>query len=101
MPKIFLSHTFSDKPVVEPVALALKETFGERNVFYDERRLHGTDRLFFVRDKGPVHEQHQVPETTGYAHFSPNWRHCHLLAFPGQFGFEAGPLHVVHPRRRG
>lgn len=32
---IFISHTHVDKPVVEPVALRLREIFGEDNVFYD------------------------------------------------------------------
>ncbi len=33
--KIFLSHNHEDKPVVEPVALRLREIFGENEVFYD------------------------------------------------------------------
>jgi hypothetical protein len=32
---IFLSHTHTDNPVVEPVALQLREIFGTQNVFYD------------------------------------------------------------------
>lgn len=32
---IFISHTKTDKPVVEPVALKLREIFGEESVFYD------------------------------------------------------------------
>lgn len=32
---IFLSHNHADKPVVEPVALRLREIFGQDQVFYD------------------------------------------------------------------
>lgn len=32
---IFISHTNTDKPVVEPAALKLREIFGEESVFYD------------------------------------------------------------------
>jgi hypothetical protein len=35
MPKIFLSHTTVDKPVVEPIALRLRDIFGQEKVFYD------------------------------------------------------------------
>lgn len=33
--KVFLSHQNDDKPVVEPIALALRDKLGEDNVFYD------------------------------------------------------------------
>ncbi|MEK9213319.1 toll/interleukin-1 receptor domain-containing protein [Sphingomonas sp. 2378] len=33
--KVFLSHQHGDKPVVEPIAIALKDKLGEANVFYD------------------------------------------------------------------
>lgn len=33
--KVFLSHQHSDKPVVEPIAIALKDKLGAANVFYD------------------------------------------------------------------
>lgn len=32
---IFLSHNYNDKDVVEPIAVKLKEIYGEKNVFYD------------------------------------------------------------------
>ena len=32
---IFLSHNWKDKDVVEPIAVRLKEVYGEENVFYD------------------------------------------------------------------
>ena len=35
MTMIFLSHTYADKPVVEPIAIRLREIFGQEQVFYD------------------------------------------------------------------
>ena len=32
---IFLSHNFKDKDIVEPIAVKLKEIYGQENVFYD------------------------------------------------------------------
>lgn len=32
---IFLSHNFKDKPIVEPIAIKLKEIFGQSEIFYD------------------------------------------------------------------
>lgn len=32
---IFISHNSKDKPVVEPIAIRLSETFGKENIFYD------------------------------------------------------------------
>ena len=32
---IFLSHNWKDKDVVEPIAVRLKDVYGEENVFYD------------------------------------------------------------------
>lgn len=32
---IFLSHNWKDKDIVEPIALRLRETFGQENIFYD------------------------------------------------------------------
>ena len=32
---IFLSHNYKDKDIVEPIAVRLKEIYGEDNVFYD------------------------------------------------------------------
>ncbi|WP_439851551.1 toll/interleukin-1 receptor domain-containing protein [Pseudomonas syringae] len=36
MPKIFLSHNWKDKPVVEPVAVELRRVYGQESVFYDD-----------------------------------------------------------------
>lgn len=43
---IFISHTHSDKPVVEPVALHLREIFGEDKVFYDSWSIRPGDGIF-------------------------------------------------------
>lgn len=32
---IFLSHNWKDKDVIEPIAVRLKEVYGEENIFYD------------------------------------------------------------------
>lgn len=32
---IFLSHNWKDKPVVEQIALRLRNIYGQNNVFYD------------------------------------------------------------------
>lgn len=42
---IFLSHSHADKPVVEPVALRLREIFGEQNVFYDSWSIQPGDGI--------------------------------------------------------
>lgn len=42
---IFLSHTHSDKPVVEPVAMRLREIYGECKVFYDSWSIQPGDGI--------------------------------------------------------
>lgn len=42
---IFISHTYTDKPVVEPVALRLREIFGEGKVFYDSWSIRPGDGI--------------------------------------------------------
>lgn len=42
---IFLSHNHADKPVVEPVALRLKEIFGQEKVFYDSWSIQPGDGI--------------------------------------------------------
>ncbi|MGR3662664.1 MAG: toll/interleukin-1 receptor domain-containing protein [Paracoccaceae bacterium] len=66
MPKVFISHTAADKPIVEPIALELLKIFGKEEVFYDawaikpgdgiiEKMNEGLDApeffFFFVSDK--------------------------------------------------
>jgi hypothetical protein len=49
---IFLSHTQADKPVVEPVALQLKEIFGQQNVFYDSWSIQPGDGIIDKMNEG-------------------------------------------------
>lgn len=45
MKKIFLSHNYNDKPLVEPIAIALRNEFGEENVFYDSWSIQPGDGI--------------------------------------------------------
>ena len=49
---IFLSHNHKDKPVVEPVALRLKEIYGEDKVFYDSWSIKPGDGIIDKMNKG-------------------------------------------------
>lgn len=49
---IFISHTHSDKPVVEPVALRLREIFGEEKVFYDSWSIQPGDGIIEKMNDG-------------------------------------------------
>ena len=42
---IFLSHNWKDKPVVEQVALRLRNIFGQNNVFYDSWSIQPGDGI--------------------------------------------------------
>ena len=35
MPKIFISHNYNDKAIIEPIAVKLASIYGRENVFYD------------------------------------------------------------------
>lgn len=50
--KIFLSHTKSDKAVVEPVALRLRAIFGQENVFYDSWSIQPGDGIIQKMNEG-------------------------------------------------
>lgn len=50
--KIFLSHNYADKPVVEPVALRLAQIFGESAVFYDSWSIQPGDGIIDQMNKG-------------------------------------------------
>lgn len=52
--KIFLSHTHADKPVVEPIALRLREIFGEDQVFYDSWSIQPGDGIIEKMNQGLV-----------------------------------------------
>jgi hypothetical protein len=49
---LFLSHTYADKPVVEPVALRLREVFGEASVFYDAWSIQPGDGIIAKMNDG-------------------------------------------------
>ncbi|MCW5257944.1 toll/interleukin-1 receptor domain-containing protein [Verminephrobacter aporrectodeae subsp. tuberculatae] len=50
--KIFLSHNHKDKFLVEPVALRLKEIFGQDQVFYDSWSIQPGDSIIEKIDQG-------------------------------------------------
>ena len=50
--RIFLSHKHEDKPVVEPVALRLREIFGEDAVFYDSWSIKPGEGIIEKMDEG-------------------------------------------------
>lgn len=35
MPKIFISHNYNDKAIIEPIAVKLASIYGRENIFYD------------------------------------------------------------------
>ena len=49
---IFLSHNSKDKPIVEPLALRLRETFGQENVFYDSWAIQPGDGIIAKMNTG-------------------------------------------------
>ena len=52
MPRIFLSHTHSDKVTVEPIAEQLRQVFGEENVFYDSWSMRPGDSIIGKMNEG-------------------------------------------------
>ncbi len=49
---IFISHTFKDKPIVEPIALRLSSIFGQENVFYDSWSIQPGDGIIEKMNSG-------------------------------------------------
>lgn len=49
---IFLSHTHSDKPVIEPIAMQLGAIFGTQNVFYDSWSIQPGDGIIDKMNEG-------------------------------------------------
>jgi hypothetical protein len=49
---IFLSHNYKDKPVVEQVALRLRQLFGQENVFYDSWSIQPGDGIIDQMNRG-------------------------------------------------
>jgi hypothetical protein len=50
--KIFLSHNYSDKPIVEAVAIRLADIFGKDQVFYDSWSISPGDGIIEQMSKG-------------------------------------------------
>ena len=49
---IFLSHNWKDKDIVEPVAVKLKEIYGENNVFYDSWSIKPGENIIGKMNEG-------------------------------------------------
>ncbi|GHV82663.1 hypothetical protein AGMMS50212_00030 [Spirochaetia bacterium] len=49
---IFLSHNCQDKDVVEPIAVALRNKYGEQNVFYDSWSMKPGENIIGKMDEG-------------------------------------------------
>lgn len=52
MPTIFLSHNYNDKPVVEPVAIQLRNIYGQDAVFYDDWSIQPGDGIIDKMNNG-------------------------------------------------
>lgn len=50
--RIFLSHNHADKPVVEPVAIRLRDIFGQDQVFYDAWSIKPGDGIISKMNEG-------------------------------------------------
>ena len=51
---IFLSHNSKDKIIVEPIAIKLREVFGQDNVFYDSWSIQPGDGIIDKMNEGLV-----------------------------------------------
>lgn len=49
---IFLSHNWKDKDVVEPIAVRLKEVYGEKNIFYDSWSIKPGENIIGKMNEG-------------------------------------------------
>jgi hypothetical protein len=49
---IFVSHNYKDKPIVEQIALRLKDTFGQNHVFYDSWSIQPGDGIVDKMNQG-------------------------------------------------
>ena len=49
---IFISHTFKDKPIVEPFAIGLANVYGNDNVFYDSWSIQPGDGIIDKMNSG-------------------------------------------------
>ena len=51
-PVIFLSHTHADKPVVEPIAIRLRDIYGQDKIFYDSWSIQYGDGIIQKMNEG-------------------------------------------------
>ena len=49
---IFLSHNWKDKDVIEPIAVRLKEVYGEENIFYDSWSIKPGENIIGKMNEG-------------------------------------------------
>lgn len=49
---IFLSHSHTDKPVIEPIAMGLRDVFGQESVFYDSWSIQPGDGIIEKMNEG-------------------------------------------------
>ncbi|MFZ1236854.1 MAG: toll/interleukin-1 receptor domain-containing protein [Prevotella sp.] len=49
---IFISHNSKDKPIVEPIAIRLKEYFGQKNVLYDSWSIKPGEGIVNMMNEG-------------------------------------------------
>ena len=49
---IFFSHTFADKPLIEPIALQFSKIFGQSNIFYDSWSIQPGDGIIDKMSEG-------------------------------------------------
>ena len=49
---IFISHNFNDKPIVEPIAIRLKDIFGQDNIFYDSWSIKPGEGIINMMNEG-------------------------------------------------
>jgi hypothetical protein len=49
---IFVSHNYKDKPIVEQIALRLRDIFGQDQVFYDSWSIQPGDGIIDKMNEG-------------------------------------------------
>ena len=52
MPKIFISHNYNDKQIIEPIAIKLGTIYGRENVFYDSWSIQPGDGIIDRMNSG-------------------------------------------------
>lgn len=52
MPKIFISHNYNDKQIIEPIAIKLATIYGRENVFYDSWSIQPGDGIIDKMNAG-------------------------------------------------